>query len=61
MACGRVLLNRQDGTSIGKALSRLECHVKNMYKDYNISRDHKEILLDFDEAESNAFTEAFGK
>jgi len=61
MACGRVLLNRQDGTSIGKALSRLECHVKNMYKEYNISRDHKEILLDFDEAESNAFTEAFGK
>ena len=58
MACGRILLNRQDGASIGKALSRL---VKTLYKEYNIARDHKEILLDFDEAESNAFNEAFGK
>ena len=61
MACGRVLLNRQDGTSIEKALSGLECNVKALYKEYNIARDHKEILLDFDEAESNAFSEAFGK
>jgi len=53
--------NSPDGTSIGNALSRLECHVKNLYKEYNISWDHKEILLDFDEVESNAFTEAFGK
>ena len=61
MACGRVLLNRQDGASIGKALSKLECHIKTLYKEYNISSDHKEILLDFDEAESNAFVETFGK
>ena len=61
MACGRVLLNRQDRTSIGKALSKLECNIKTLYKEYNISRDHKEILLDFDEVESNAFVEAFGK
>ena len=61
MACGRVLLNRQDGLSIGKALSGLECNVKALHKEYNITRDHKEILLDFDEAESNAFSEAFGK
>ena len=39
-------------------MSRL---VKTLYKEYNIARDHKEILLDFDEAKSNAFSEAFGK
>jgi len=43
MACGRVLLNRQDGMSIGKALSQLDCNVKTLHKNYNISRDHKEL------------------
>ncbi|MCY3928218.1 MAG: hypothetical protein OXG81_08075, partial [Acidobacteria bacterium] len=61
MACGRVLINRQDGVSIGKALSKLECNVTSLYKDYNIGEKHKEILLDFDDAESNGFTQAFGK
>ena len=60
MACGRVL-NRQDDTSIRKALSRLDCNIKTLYKEYNIARDNKEILLDFDEAECNAFSKAFGK
>ena len=31
-----------------------------MYKD-NIGEKHKEILLDFDDAEANGFTQAFGK
>ena len=61
MACGRVLINRQDGISIGKALSKLESNVTSMYKDYNIGEKHKEILLDFDDAEANGFTQAFGK
>ena len=61
MDCGRILLNRQNGTSIGKALSRLDCNIKTLYKEYNIARDHKEILLDFDEAKCNAFSKAFGK
>ena len=43
MACGKVLLNRQDDSSKGKALSGLECNVKALHKEYNIKRDHKEI------------------
>ena len=43
MACGRVLLNRQDGASIGKALSKLECNIKTLYKEYNISRDQRKF------------------
>ena len=61
MTCGRVLINRQDGISIGKALSKLKSNVTSMYKDYNIGEKHKEILLDFDNAEANGFTQAFGK
>ena len=61
MACGKVLLNRQNNTSIGKALSRLDCNIKTLYKEYNIARDHNEILLDFDEAECNAISKAFAK
>jgi len=60
MACGRVLINRQDGVSIGNALSKLECNVKSLYKEYKIGEKHKEILLDFDDAEANAFMQAFG-
>ena len=60
MACGRVLIYRQDGVSIGNALSKLECNVKSLYKEYEIGEKHKEILLDFDDAEVNAFTQAFG-
>ena len=59
MACGRVLINRQDGVSIGNALSKLECNVKSLYKEYKIGEKHKEILLDFDDAEANTFTQAF--
>ena len=61
MACGRVFLNCQDDTSIGKALSRLDCNVKTLHKGYNIAKDHKEILIDFNQAECNTFIEAFGK
>ena len=45
MACGRALLNHQDGKSIGKALSVLTHNVKREYKDYDINRMHKEILM----------------
>jgi len=61
MACGRVLINRQDGISISNALSKLECNVRSQYKDYKIEEKHKEILLDFDDAEANGFMQAFGK
>ena len=55
------LLNRQDGKSIGKALSVLTHNVKRQYKDYDINRMHKEILLDFDDVESRAFIDTFGE
>ena len=55
MACGRVLMNKQDGSSIGRALSELSQNVKDYVPNYNIKVAHKEILLDFDEAEVNGF------
>ena len=61
MACGRALLNHQDGVSIGKVLSVLTTNVKRYYPTYDIKKDHKEILLDFDDAEANAFCLAFGE
>ena len=61
MACGRALLNHQDGKSIGKALTVLTQNVKRQHKDYDINRMHKEILLDFDDAESRAFMDTFGE
>ena len=60
MACGRALLNRQDGFSIGKALNVLVENVKKQRNDYDIVAAHKEILLDFDNAEANAFIDTFG-
>ena len=61
MACGRALLNRQDRCSIGTtALSVLTHNVKNHEPTYEIAKAHKEILLDFDDAEANAFQESFG-
>ena len=33
IACGRVLINRQDGISIGNALSKLDCNVRSQHKD----------------------------
>ena len=60
MACGRALLNHQDGCSIGTALSVLTSNVKNHEPTYDIRKAHKEILLDFDDAEANAFQESFG-
>jgi len=60
MACGRALLNRQDGLSIGRALCVLVENVKKKHSEYNISTAHKEILLDFDNAEANAFIDNFG-
>jgi len=44
MACGRVLINRQDGISIGNALSELECNVRSQHKDYKIGEKHKSCL-----------------
>ena len=61
MACGRALLNWQDGYSIGKALSVLVGNIKKQQPLYDIHTDHKEVLLDFDDAEANAFTDSFGK
>jgi len=60
MACGRALLNHQGGYSIGTALSILTRNVKNHVPTYDITNAHKEILLDFNEGESNAFQESFG-
>ena len=60
IACGRALMNHQDGYSIGKALSILSNHVKKFYPSYNMTTAHKEILLDFDEAEANGFRLSFG-
>ena len=60
IACGRALMNHQDGYSIGKALSVLSNHVKKFYPSYDITTAHKEILLDFDEAEANGFQSSFG-
>ena len=61
LACGRALLNHQDGVSIGKALSVLTTNVRRYNPNYDIKKDHKEILLDFDDAEANAFRLAFGE
>ena len=55
----RGLLNKQDAGSIGKVLSKLAKNVRSQHKDYDIKKVHKEILVDFDEAEANAFTENF--
>ena len=61
MACGRSLMNHQDGVSIGKALKVLSCNVKHLHPRYELKAAHKEILLDFDEAEANGFKETFGE
>ena len=42
-------------------MSTLDCNGKALHKEYNIAKDHKEILLDFDQAQYNAFIEASGK
>ena len=55
----RGLLKKQDAGSIGKVLSKLAKNVRSQHKDYDIKKVHKEILVDFDEAEANAFTENF--
>jgi len=54
-------LNQQDASSIGIVLSKLAKNVKNQYNDYDIKTTHKEILMDFDDAEANAFIESFGR
>jgi len=61
MACGRALLNRQDAISIGKALSVLVYNVTTQHHGYDVTKAHKEILIDFDDAEANAFVESFGQ
>ena len=61
MACGRSLINHQDGSSIGKALKVLSCNVKQSYPRYELKTAHKEIMLDFDEAEANRFKESFSE
>lgn len=52
-------VNKQDGFSIGKALNVLVENVKKQRNDYDIVVAHKEILLDFDDAEANAFINTF--
>ena len=61
IACGRALLNCEDAISIGKALSVLAGNVKKQHKNYNITTSHKEILMDFADAEVIAFQASFGK
>ena len=61
LACGHALLYYQDGVSLGKAWSVLTNNVKKQHPNYDIRKDHKEILLDFDDAEANAFRSAFGE
>ena len=51
----------EDAISIGKVLSVLAGNVKKQYKNYNITTSHKEILVDFADAEANAFQASFGK
>ena len=60
MACGRVLMNHQDGESIEKALSVLSANIKQAFPRYEMTSAHKEILLDFAEGEADAFRESFG-
>jgi len=60
MAFGRGLMNHQDASSIGKVLSKLASNVKNQIKDYNIKTAHKEILVDFYDAEANTCVASFG-
>ena len=64
MACGRTLVNHQDGESIGKApgCQYFSSNIKQFFTRYEITSTsaHKEILLDFAESEANAFEESFG-
>ena len=60
MACGRALMNHQDGESIGKALLIFSSNIKQLFPTYEITSAHKEILLDFAESEANAFEQSFG-
>ena len=61
MACGRSLMNHQDGSSIGKTLKVLSSNVKQLHPRYELKTAHKEVMLDFDEAEANGFEESFGE
>ena len=42
-------------------LTKLVNNVKLYHSEYNIKTAHKEILVDFDDAESNAFATSFGQ
>ena len=55
------LINRQDVGSIGTVLSKLVDNVKFCHDEYNIKTAHKEVLVDYDDAESNAFVASFGQ
>ena len=61
MLYGMCLINHQDGSSVGKALKVLSCNVKQLYPRYKLKMAHKEIMLDFVEAEANGFKESFGE
>ena len=61
ITCGRALLNREDVVSIGKALSVLAGNVKKQHKSYNITTSHKEILVNFADAEANVFKQVLVK
>ena len=52
IAYGRGLINHAG--SIGTVFSKLADNVKIWYNEYNIKTAHKEILVKFDDAESNA-------
>ena len=41
--------------SINKISKQIKCY----FKDYDLKTAHKEILIDFDDAEANAFMENF--
>ena len=61
IACGRGLINREDARSIDTVLSKLANNVKICHNEYNIKTAHKEILVNFDDAESNAFIASSGQ
>ena len=46
---------------MGKALRVLSGNVKCLHPMYDLKAAHREILLDFDEAEANGFKETFGE
>ena len=61
MICGGALLNRQGVISTGKVLSVLVYNIITQYHGYDVTKAHKEILIDSDDAKANAFVKSFGQ